>query len=855
MKLQDGHTIVTKLTDSLEGMTKPDAHDARALQGMFEELAIVLAAEGRDWDVTKIRKASVFCSQIADGVLENDTREWEWIRSTAQAAAKVVLDGIEFQLAGYPDSAVSVKSQAYGALVDAEIYAEFISRQNDALNDIEQIVMKIEDGRDPEDISAMMRFFHTLKGESALLGIEDMSTLAHMTEDMLMSESVSECAERLLLIKDWLAQKFQHLAGRASAPDPVEDLISRLGKPASIPVPVDWADVGIDEAIFECDLRECEVDLLEEFIGESMEHLDEAEAQLLVLESEPTHEDALNAVFRAFHTIKGVAGFLDMGHIKCLAHKAESLLEMARQSEIELSGEAMDLTFDSIDMLKKLCDDLIVSLSTSGRLSRRPELMDLLRRLDRRSDVDSIPCQERTPELEIAIIEPRPAEQDELNSGLIILRKPSEPKRPLEAKPPAPEVELPPLTQAHPSVQIQRREAVRVDADRLDLLVETIGELVIAGAMVSQSSKMQDEVSFDSIRNIDHLEKICRELQEIGMSLRMVPVRPIFQKMARVVRDLSRKLDRWIEFEMDGEDTELDKSVVDKIGDPLVHMIRNAVDHGIESDPDVRRAAGKPGVGCIKLRAFHKGGNIVIEVEDDGKGLDKDAILAKAIERGLVKEGHTMSEREIFNLIFEPGFSTANQVTDVSGRGVGMDVVRRNIDELRGSVEIKSIKGQGSVFRFRLPLTLAIIDGMVIETGAEKYIIPTLSVVRLVRPKATDYSTVREKGEMLRFEKGLIPLFRLHRLFEVDGACDDLAQSVVVVVESEGRKVGLMTDNLIGQQQIVIKNLGEQVHGTKGIAGGAIMSDGNVALILDIAGLVKTAHVKGSTPGMDLAAE
>jgi two-component system chemotaxis sensor kinase CheA len=391
---------------------------------------------------------------------------------------------------------------------------------------------------------------------------------------------------------------------------------------------------------------------------------------------------------------------------------------------------------------------------------------------------------------------------------------------------------------------------VRVDADRLDLMVDTIGELVIAAAMIGQDAGLRSAQSVGLVRNLDHLDKICRELQQIGMSLRMVPVRPTFQKMARLVRDLASRSSREIEFVMAGEDTELDKSVVDKIGDPLVHMLRNAVDHGIEADEHERRLAGKPAQGRIELRALHKGGNIIIEVEDDGRGLDRDAIVAKAVERGLVKEGAVLGDREIFALIFEPGFSTAKQVTDVSGRGVGMDVVRRNVEELRGAIEISSTPGRGSVFRFKLPLTLAIIDGMVVLAGGERYIIPTLNVVRLVRPGASDYSTVLGRGEMLDFEGALIPLLRVNRLFGIKHAREDLTEAVVVVVESDGRRVGLLTDDLVGQQQIVIKNLGDRIQGTEGLAGGAIMSDGNVALIIDIAGLVKLGHAEGGLHSM-----
>ena len=296
---------------------------------------------------------------------------------------------------------------------------------------------------------------------------------------------------------------------------------------------------------------------------------------------------------------------------------------------------------------------------------------------------------------------------------------------------------------------------------------------------------------------------------------------------------------------MNGEDTELDKSVVDRIGDPLVHMIRNAVDHGIEADAETRRKAGKPETARVELRAFHKGGSIYIEIEDDGRGLCREAILAKAAERGLVRDGETLSDREVWNLIFEAGFSTAKQVTDVSGRGVGMDVVRRNVEALRGQVEIQSEQGKGTVFSIRLPLTLAIIDGMVVRVGAERYIIPTLSVVRAVRPQKESLYTVTGRGEMLSLQGELIPLYRLHQMFRIRGAVEDPTEAIAVVVEDEGQSTGLVVDELLGQQQIVIKSLGQAFQGLLGVAGGAIMSDGQVGLILDVGGIVKIAQTNG----------
>ncbi len=388
---------------------------------------------------------------------------------------------------------------------------------------------------------------------------------------------------------------------------------------------------------------------------------------------------------------------------------------------------------------------------------------------------------------------------------------------------------------------MQVREAVKVDAERLDRLVDTIGELVIAESMVSHSEELRDGLSNKLGQHLGQLDKITRELQEMATSLRMVPVRSTFQKMARLARDLAKRSGKRVEFVMSGEDTELDKTLVDRIGDPLVHMVRNAVDHGLEASLTERRKAGKPETGRVELRAFHRGGNIHIEIEDDGRGLDREAILAKGLERGLVREGDSLSDREVFNLIFQPGFSTAKTITDVSGRGVGMDVVKRDIEALRGQVEIQSRLSKGSVFSLRLPLTLAIIDGMVVRAGTERYIIPTLSIVRCIRPKPHDLSTVLKRGQMLSLHGRLIPVFRLADLFRIEDAPPSPAEGVVVVVEEDLRQVGLFADELLGQQQIVIKTLGQSMQGVASISGGAIMPDGRVGLILDIGGLVRLA--------------
>ena len=384
---------------------------------------------------------------------------------------------------------------------------------------------------------------------------------------------------------------------------------------------------------------------------------------------------------------------------------------------------------------------------------------------------------------------------------------------------------------------------MRVEEARLDALLDTIGEMVIAESMVSAGwHNGMDETAVAA--QIDRLDKISRELQQMATSLRMVPLKATFRRMGRLVRDLAHKAGKQVEFTVTGEDTELDKTVVDRISDPLIHALRNAVDHGVES-PEARRAAGKPDVARVELRAYHAGGAIHIEVSDDGHGLDRARILARAVEQGLITADDQPDEDALFDLIFQPGFSTADEVTDVSGRGVGMDVVRRAVEELRGHTELRSVPGQGTTLSVRLPITLAIIDGMVARVGNERYIIPMLSIERSVRPTADQVTTVGGRAEMLTLDDGILPVLRLHRLFNTPDAENDAMKGVVIIVSDNGVRAGLLACELLGQQQTVIKPLGEGLPVQPGITGGAIMPDGRVGLILDAAGLVRLAQRKG----------
>jgi two-component system chemotaxis sensor kinase CheA len=324
------------------------------------------------------------------------------------------------------------------------------------------------------------------------------------------------------------------------------------------------------------------------------------------------------------------------------------------------------------------------------------------------------------------------------------------------------------------------------------------------------------------------------------MSLRMIPVKPTFQKMERLARDLSRDFGKKVNFHVHGEDTELDRTVVEDIGDPLVHMVRNSLDHGLEMPAD-RVAAGKPEAGTVYLKAFHEGGNIVIELSDDGRGINPEKILAKAKKQNLIPEHAQLSKEEILNLIFLPGFSTAEKVTAVSGRGVGMDVVRRNIEKLRGKIEIVSEVGKGSTFRIKLPLTMAIIDGLVVRVGEDRFILPSTSVQMALRPQKEALSTVHGRGEVLDHRGKILPIHRLHRRFSIPGAIENPWEGIIVIVENNGRASALLVDDMVTKQEVVIKPLGGFLQNLAGVSGGAILGDGGIALILDPASLFTAA--------------
>lgn len=572
-------------------------------------------------------------------------------------------------------------------------------------------------------------------------------------------------------------------------------------------------------------------ELLREFINESQEHLQNIENGVLVLEENPTDADTLNSIFRAFHTFKGGSGFLNLTPIKNLAHELESLLDAARQHKLAINSAIIDLILQGGDTLKAFVGEMGAQLNGTNVV--QPIVVPTLGLIARVKVVLGT-SQEVTEAVPIGNPPPFALKSDaNASSDAAFAQAFTDP--PVS---PAPVAEKSRSGPAPAPAAASTAGFVKVDTAKLDSLIDLVGELVISESMVVQDPELVALPSRHLARNLAQLRRITSDLQHTAMSLRMVPIRATFQKMTRLVRDLAAAQHKQVQLVFSGEDTELDRNIVEELGDPLVHMIRNSADHGVEM-PDVRVAKGKPALGTVHLRAFHRGGNIVIQITDDGGGLNKERILAKAVERGIVKPGETLPDKDIFALIFAAGFSTAEKVTDLSGRGVGMDVVRRNIEKLRGKIEIESVAGKGTTFSIYLPLTLAIIDGMIVSVAGERYIIPTLAVRESFRPRAEMISTVHEQGEMVNVRGRLSPLLRLHEYFNLPSKVTDPTQAIIVVIESGHQTRCLMVDELLGKQEVVIKSLGETLKGNRALAGGAVMGDGRVGLILDVDALVR----------------
>jgi len=617
-------------------------------------------------------------------------------------------------------------------------------------------------------------------------------------------------------------------------------------------------------------------EILEDFLVEAFELIEQIDHDLVELEANPEDLELLNSIFRVAHTVKGSSSFLNFDVLTKLTHHMEDVLNKARHGDLKITPDIMDVVLESVDKMKTLLHSIrdngndtaigmdiapicgkLTAISEGEELTEKTQTQD---ELNVSQEAPAVEEQIQTPEQEdIDVNQLSDSEVEAEIERLLKARKAEDQARREKKKANQTSAPMPKSSTPKPSVNTEKKvpaaggggssmeQTIRVEVKRLDHLMNLIGELVLGKNRLIQiyddvEERYEGEKFLEELNQVvSQLSIITTDVQLAVMKTRMQPIAKVFNKFPRVVRDLSRELGKQIELEITGEETELDKSIVEEIGDPIMHMIRNSCDHGVE-DPATRVAAGKPEKGVVQLKAYNEGNHIVIEIADDGKGLDANMLKQKAIEKNLIseKEADQMTDKEAFMIIFKPGFSTAAKITNVSGRGVGMDVVKTNVEKLNGIIEVDSELGKGSVFKLKIPLTLAIIQSLLVGTQEEYYAIPLASVLETVRVPIDNIYTIEGKN-VLRLRDEVLSLVRLSDVFGVKQVLESGDQTYVVVIGVAESKLGIIVDTLVGQEEIVIKSMGDYLQNIQGIAGATIRGDGRVTLIVDVGAMMDIA--------------
>ncbi|MDX2225736.1 MAG: chemotaxis protein CheA [Verrucomicrobiae bacterium] len=579
----------------------------------------------------------------------------------------------------------------------------------------------------------------------------------------------------------------------------LEKLVGLLRSTRAEPVPQgDFPPICLD--------LESDLDMAREFSSEFRENLHRAEQCILALERNPSDSETINALHRAFHNIKGDSGFLNLVSLSRVSHELETLLETARQRALPVSSRMASLMLRCLDLLKSVAHEMDLQISGKNPSTPIP-----------------VPAAALVAELS--------------DPALLQSSAPSGPS--------AEDVSLPSGNSNEGD-----RATVKINTSKLDALVDLAGEMVIAHSLIEQDPLLVDMKNTRLGDHFSQLTRITRDIQKMAMQLRMVPVRPVFARMSRLVRDLSQKLGKPVSLQLEGEDTEIDRGVIDILAAPLVHMIRNSMDHGLESPAD-RKKAGKPETGIIRLRAFHRGGHIVVEISDDGAGLNRVQILRKAMEKGLLQSSHSLSDRDIDFLIFKPGFSTASTVSDISGRGVGLDVVLQGVQKINGSIDLHSIPGAGTTFTITVPLTLAIIEGIMIGAGTQTFVLPSVAIREMFSCDSRPPIMAHHNCPVVSFRGELIPVLHLADYLSIPSPSKSTSRGIIVIIEAENRTRALQVDSLLGKAEFVVKGLDEGLAASRKFAGATILGNGQAGLILNVIPIV---HLNTPSPSLTEAA-
>ncbi|MBI5816723.1 MAG: chemotaxis protein CheA [Nitrospinae bacterium] len=780
-----------------------------------------------------------------------------------------------------------------------EIIQDFVRESRDTLEQLEQSIIELGKGTgDPAAINVIFRLFHSMKGTSSFLDLRNISAVSHAAEnllDLIRSGTIElkypEHVDLLIQATDFAMGALRHvethlndndLAGEAGelktnlhaaveaaksgsatpapktikmeapAPQKPKAEAKKVEAPAPAqaspkpaaaappppPPPSSSRPSAPSQEYY------ISPEMVERFIQESDELLQKLEGSLLDWIKTPSDKEVVSSAFRHIHSFKGNCGFFGYADLERLSHQMENLLDMARSGAFMNYGAAAELLLQMEDVLKTGLAD--ITRGGTGVVSGLGVYLSLLKEISAPSGAEG---EEESPKIGEILVNEGVVKNEDLNKALEMQRKPlgeilvDMGVTNANAVETALKKQRKATSDDKSKKSMAKRQDIRVDLDKLDNLITLIGELVIAENMLVNNPDLVGLELENFHKAAQQTSKIVRDLQELAMVIRMVPVSGLFRRMIRLVHDLSIKCGKKVDLQLSGEETEVDKTIIEILTDPLVHMIRNSIDHGVET-PEDRKAAGKPETGIVRLSASHEEGEVWIVIEDDGKGLNREKILAKAVSMGMVgDDADDMSDKETFALIFAPGFSTAEQVSDVSGRGVGMDVVKQNLDKINCKIEVSSKPGLGARFALRIPLTLAIIDGMLIRVGASKYILPIISIRESFSPAGGAITRSTDGQELVRVREEFLPVVRLHEIHKLAPDSQDLCEGILIVMDTPEGNMALFVDEILGQQQTVIKGLSKYISDVgkvRGVSGCTILGNGDVCLILDVGGLVES---------------
>lgn len=713
-----------------------------------------------------------------------------------------------------------------------DILHEFVVDSKEMLEDTEPLLVELEENYDEEKINNIFRCFHSIKGGAGFLNLNSIQRLTHSAETLLdlfrkgKLEFASEHLDIMVTVCDQITtilltvdakltdEGFDQEIDRICAD--IDDVIAGK-KPVTRPkkesesvkeelITIPTKDAPVVEEEFEIPITD---EMITQYVQEAESGFEKIEEILLILEKFGFEQKLLDDAYRLIHSFKGNSGFMNFKDLEKISHKVETVFDGMKNKEIPTTEEYVTVLFNVLDVIRSTVHQIAENGSPSVQSCAAVlELMDnIIPTLAPKKEITLEPSEDRSPPEQEAAPKQEKAQTTERSAK----------------------------TTDEKAISKSLQTDIRVNLQKVDTVINLVGELMIVSQMITSNLAGDSE----KINRSSHqLNSLITELQDVAMSIRMIPLAGTFRKMVRLVRDLSKKSGKQVLFETRGEDTELDKTVVEQIADPLVHLVRNSIDHGIEL-PSEREKAGKPQAGKLIIEAKYEGNEVWINIIDDGKGLNRGKILAKAKERNLVTdEADEWPDSKVFKLIFEPGFSTAEKVTSVSGRGVGMDVVKRNIEKVKGHVDLKSVPGAGCTIGLRIPLTLAIIDGMLLRVGNAIYTAPLLAIRESVQVKPSQVTMVEGK-EVVMIRQQLIPVFRLHKLHNIKPDCEKLEDGILIILEHQDDVFGLFVDELLGQYQTVIKGLSDYLGKVSGVSGCSILSNGDVSLILDVADLRK----------------